>query len=136
MIERTQADRSKVPKNLAIWDWLFDPAVSPWSPFNNYPTAEHAAYEDAETKERLDWTQVRDASTYISTALAKEYGYKEGQTLSLFSRNTVWYPVMMFSAIRVGMSATLTHNSGPNTNRYPQQEAKSAALAQPTTSKK
>ena len=41
-------------------------------------------------------------STYLSTALVKRYGLKEGDTVSLFSPNTVWYPVAMFAALRVG----------------------------------
>lgn len=41
-------------------------------------------------------------STYISTALVKRYGLREGETIALFSQNTVWYPVAMFAGLRVG----------------------------------
>jgi acyl-CoA synthetase (AMP-forming)/AMP-acid ligase II len=34
--------------------------------------------------------------------LVKKYGLREGQTVSLFSQNTVWYPVAMFAGLRVG----------------------------------
>lgn len=61
-----------------------------------------AGYTDASTGERLSYAQVADASRHISTALVQQYGYNAGQTLALFSRNTIWYPVMMFAGIRVG----------------------------------
>jgi 4-coumarate--CoA ligase len=50
----------------------------------------------------VNWQQVKDHSTHISTALVKKYGLREGQTVALFSQNTVWYPVAMFAGLRVG----------------------------------
>lgn len=50
----------------------------------------------------MAWTDVRDSATYISTALSKKFGFGQGDTLSLFSRNTVWYPVTLFAAVRLG----------------------------------
>lgn len=91
-----------VPTDITIWDWLFDASLSPSSPLVKNKPSELAGYVDATTKERVNWQDVKEASTYISTALVKKYGFKEGQTLSLFSRNTIWYPVMMFAGIRVG----------------------------------
>jgi len=88
-----------VPTQITIWDWLFD---SPASPISRLPANELAGYQDAVTGERLNWQDVRDASKHISTALVKKFGYKPGQALALFSRNTIWYPVTMFAAIRVG----------------------------------
>jgi 4-coumarate--CoA ligase len=34
--------------------------------------------------------------------LVKKYGFKEGDTVSLFSPNTIWYPVAMHGVSRVG----------------------------------
>lgn len=55
------------------------------------------------TNERVNWKQVKEYSTYISTALVKKYGLKEGETVSLFSQNSIWYPVVMFGCLRAGM---------------------------------
>lgn len=41
-------------------------------------------------------------STHLSTALVKKYGLKQGQTVALFSPNTVWYPCAMFGTLRAG----------------------------------
>lgn len=32
----------------------------------------------------------------------KKYGLKEGETVALFSQNTIWYPVAMHATLRVG----------------------------------
>ncbi|KAF2747080.1 4-coumarate-CoA ligase 2 [Sporormia fimetaria CBS 119925] len=88
-----------LPTELTDWDWLFD---SSYSPLSRYPPNELAGFQNAITKERVNWAQVKEYSTYISTALVKKYGLKEGQTISLFSANTIWYPVAMFSGLRVG----------------------------------
>jgi len=59
-------------------------------------------YTNAITKERLNWRQVKEAATHLSTALSKVYGLKPGDTVALFSQNTIWYPVAMFGTLRVG----------------------------------
>jgi len=88
-----------VPTDLTDWDWLFDSA---YSPINKYPANKLAGFQNALTKERVDWADVKRYSTLISTALVKKYGLKEGETVALFSQNTVWYPVAMFAGLRVG----------------------------------
>jgi len=88
-----------LPTELTDWDWLFDSA---YSPINKYPPNELAGFQNAITKERVNWADVKKYSTYISTALVKNYGLKEGETVALFSQNTVWYPVAMFAGLRVG----------------------------------
>lgn len=50
----------------------------------------------------MNWADVKKYSTYISTALVKNYGLKEGDTVSLFSQNSIWYPVAMFAGLRAG----------------------------------
>jgi 4-coumarate--CoA ligase len=78
---------------------LFD---SSYSPINNYPPNELAGFQNAITKERVNWADVRKYSTYIATALVKMYGLKEDDTVSLFGQNTVWYPVAMFAGLSGG----------------------------------
>lgn len=91
-----------LPTNTTVWQWLFDDA-SPASPLRGNP-ADHAlaGYLDATTGERLSWRQVRDNATYISTALVRKYAFAPQDTLSLFSPNSIWYPVTLFAAVRVG----------------------------------
>lgn len=88
-----------MPTDITVWDWLFD---SPSSPLERYPDNELAGYIDAETKDRLNWAQVKEATTYISTALDRRFNFQPNDTITLFSGNTIWYPVAMFSAVRLG----------------------------------
>jgi 4-coumarate--CoA ligase len=91
--------RQIVPTHLTDWDWLFD---SDFSPLRRFSDNELCGYTNAVTKERVNWRQVAEYSTYICTALVKKYGLKEGQTVSLFSQNSIWYPVVMFGVLRAG----------------------------------
>lgn len=89
-----------LPRDLTIYQWLF---TSPaYSPLHNHPKDQQAGYQNALTKERLSWPQVHQASTHLSTALASIHGLKPGQTVALFSQNTIWYPVAMLAALRLG----------------------------------
>ncbi|KAI0476392.1 acetyl-CoA synthetase-like protein [Xylariaceae sp. FL0804] len=90
-----------VPDDITIWEWLFGDD-SPYSPLNKWPEEQLAGYTDGATKERLSWHEVKEAAVHISTALVERYGLRPGQTVSLFSRNTIWYPVTLFAAMRVG----------------------------------
>ncbi|KAK7951389.1 uncharacterized protein PG986_007117 [Apiospora aurea] len=91
----------QVPGDCTIWEWLFD-EQSAYSPLNRVPRSDWAGYTDAATKEHLSWKGVKDAATHISTALKSQYGFQPNDTISLFSRNTIWYPVTLFAAVRLG----------------------------------
>jgi 4-coumarate--CoA ligase len=93
-----------VPTDLTVWDWLFD---SSYSPLRNHPASALRGYTNAITKERVSYAQVKEYSTYLSTALVKKYGLQENQTVALFSPNTIWYPVAMLGVLRAGSSPTV-----------------------------
>lgn len=96
---KSQQPDIQVPWSLPIWTWLFD---SEFSPLNKFPAEDIKGYTNAITKEHLSYGDIKQHSTHLSTALKKNYGLKEGQTVSLFSPNTVWYPVAMFGTLRAG----------------------------------
>ncbi|KAA6410226.1 MAG: acetyl- synthetase [Lasallia pustulata] len=88
-----------IPTDLTIWDWLFD---SPYSPLRKHSGSSLRGYTNAMTTERVSYAQVERYSTYLSTALVKDYGLKEGDAVVLFSPNTIWYPVAMLGTLRAG----------------------------------
>ncbi|QVM08222.1 hypothetical protein D8B26_002916 [Coccidioides posadasii str. Silveira] len=90
-----------IPTDVTVWDWLFDP-YSPHCPLSKYPASEIAGYTNASTRERVSFAQVKEYTTFLSTALVRMFDFKEGDTVALFSQNTIWYPVAMLGAIRVG----------------------------------
>ena len=92
-----------MPTDLTIWDWLFD---SPFSPLSRgLPDSKLGGYENAITKERVNWNEVKECTTYISTALVKKYGLEHNQAVALFSQNSIWYPVAMLSTLRAGIGS-------------------------------
>ncbi|KAI7554183.1 acetyl-CoA synthetase-like protein [Hortaea werneckii] len=89
-----------IPKNLTTWQWAFEnPQTSPvqYSTRNDI-----GSYINAETKERLDFFEVKEKATHLCTALTSHYGLQPGETVSLFSTNSIWYPVAMWATVRAG----------------------------------
>lgn len=91
--------RSSVPENLTVWNWLFE---SEYAPLRGNDPSSLAGFTNATTKERIRYDQLKDYGTFISTALVKKFKFSAGETIALFSPNTVWYPVAMFATIRIG----------------------------------
>ncbi|OAP63860.1 hypothetical protein AYL99_03087 [Fonsecaea erecta] len=92
--------RIEIPEDITTWEWVFE--TKEFSPLYKTPRQPLAGYVNAITKERLDWAAVKTAATQLSTALVKEYAFQPGETVSLFSTNTIWYPVAMWAVIRAG----------------------------------
>ncbi|OQU93933.1 hypothetical protein CLAIMM_00368 isoform 2 [Cladophialophora immunda] len=92
--------RVEIPEDITTWEWVFE--TKEFSPLYKTPREPLAGYVNAVTKERLDWAAVKTAATQLSTAWVKEYGFQPGETISLFSTNTIWYPVAMWAVIRAG----------------------------------
>ena len=88
-----------MPWHLPVWTWLFD---SEYSPLRNFKPEDIKGFTNAATKEHLSYTDMKEHTTHLSTALVKKYGLQQGQTVALFSPNTVWYPCSMFGVLRAG----------------------------------
>ncbi|KIV94846.1 hypothetical protein PV10_02572 [Exophiala mesophila] len=89
----------EMPWHLPVWTWLFD---SEHSPLRTQKPDQIQGFTNAITKEHLSYSDLKDHSTHLSTVLVKKYGLKQGQTVALFSPNTVWYPCAMFGILRAG----------------------------------
>ncbi|EXJ71203.1 uncharacterized protein A1O5_06197 [Cladophialophora psammophila CBS 110553] len=100
MLFRSRYPDIEYPTDLTVWEWAFDDAR--YSPLFNFPPNEIAGFTNAATQERLDFLQVKEHATHLCTALVKRYGLQETDTVSLFSQNTIWYPVAMFAVLRAG----------------------------------
>ncbi|KAL4802548.1 hypothetical protein BDV18DRAFT_62600 [Aspergillus unguis] len=88
------------PTNLTVWEWAFEDATH--SPLFNNPPDKVAGFVDAASHQRVSFAQVKEHATHLSTALVKKYGFQKDDTVSIFSHNTIWYPVGMFAVLRAG----------------------------------
>ncbi|KAF7536563.1 hypothetical protein G7054_g4431 [Neopestalotiopsis clavispora] len=82
MLFRSKLPEIEYPSDLTIWEWAFeDPR---YSHLFKSPRDEIGAYSNA------------------VTALVREYGMQQQDTVSVISPSTVWYPVAMFAVLRAG----------------------------------
>lgn len=73
---------------------------------------ELGSFVNAITKEEIRYDALKDLTTYVSTSLVVNYGLKPGDTVALFSPNTIWYPVAMLATVRAGMSGFYNEITG------------------------
>jgi acyl-CoA synthetase (AMP-forming)/AMP-acid ligase II len=87
-----------VPTDLTTWQWAFEHPS--YSPIGNLSPG---AYIDAlNPSSRLSFPKVKELATNLSNTLVKTYGVLPGETVSLFASNSIYYPVAMWAALRVG----------------------------------
>lgn len=85
--------------HITTWQWLFEhPRDIREGPRRRLS----GAYQDASTGQRLEYSRVKALATHLSLALIKNYQFEPGDTVSLFSTNTIWYPVAMWAVLRAG----------------------------------
>jgi acyl-CoA synthetase (AMP-forming)/AMP-acid ligase II len=87
---------------LTTWQWAFEnPSTSPVA--NQSLAKTSGAYIDAsDPSSRLSFYEVKEVATHLSNALVKSYGLGPGDTVSLFAGNSIYYPVAIWAALRVG----------------------------------
>lgn len=88
-----------MPTDVTVWNWLFGDKNSVLS---QHPPSKIGGFYNCATHERISYLDVKTYTTYISTALVKNYGLAADDTVALFSPNTVWYAVAMHATTRVG----------------------------------
>jgi 4-coumarate--CoA ligase len=101
MLQR-QTNINIVPSNLTTWQWAFeDPRYSPVTTPISAKTC--GSYIDAlNPSSRLSFSSVKDIATDLSNVLIRSYGLEPSQTVSLFASNSIYYPVAIWAALRVG----------------------------------
>jgi 4-coumarate--CoA ligase len=96
--QQSLTNSPSVPTNQTTYTWLFS---SPSSPLKNHPHSTISGFTNALTKERLSYASIKSHTTHLSTALVKNFNLKKGDTVALFSQNTIWYPVALLAVSRV-----------------------------------
>ncbi|KAI5237595.1 acetyl-CoA synthetase-like protein [Aureobasidium subglaciale] len=89
-----------LPPKESIWSFFFESSHSPLS--QNPLPSPLSGYLDASTGRSLSYLDVKTKATALSTSLIKNQHFKPGDTVILFSQNSIWYPVAMFAILRAG----------------------------------
>lgn len=95
----TVINKVVVPKDEPIWSWLFDSRHSAVTGLNSIK-----GFRDPASGEFISYTDARTLSTYLSTSFARDFQVAAGDCISIFCNNSVWYPVALFAAFRLGLS--------------------------------
>jgi hypothetical protein len=92
----------QVPTDITTWQWAFEnPSTSQVA--NPSLAKTSGAYIDAlDPSSRLPFYEVKDLATNLSNTLVQSYGLTPGDTISLFAGNSIYYPVAIWAALRVG----------------------------------
>ncbi|RDW91859.1 acetyl-CoA synthetase-like protein [Coleophoma crateriformis] len=98
MIFKSKQPDIDLPRDITTWRWLFD---SPASPIGRDADSEIRGFTNVGTGERISYIDVKKYTTYLSTALARQFGFQKGETVALFAPNTIWYPVAMLGVNRI-----------------------------------
>ncbi|KIW32894.1 uncharacterized protein PV07_04407 [Cladophialophora immunda] len=94
--KRNVTDYQTVPTDTTIWDWLLEHSI------DRLTTRTTSGYTDVDTQNRVTYLQLKGYATHLSTALTTEYGIRAGDSVAIFSPNSIWYPVAIFGALRLG----------------------------------
>ncbi|KAI1324119.1 4-coumarate-CoA ligase [Xylariaceae sp. FL0255] len=91
----------QIPNSVTTWEWAFEnPETS--SVARTLPSGRFGGYTDTTTNQRLDFRAVKRLAEFLSTALVQECGLRPEHAVSLFSTNSIWYPIVMWATVRVG----------------------------------
>lgn len=92
----------EIPTDITTWQWAFEHPL--YSPVADSPRASNSgAYIDAlNSSSRLSFSEVKEVATYLSNVLVQSYGLAPSDTVSLFASNSIYYPVAIWAALRVG----------------------------------
>lgn len=96
-MSRTDISSIVSPKQ-TLWSWILE--SKPLSSDSNAP-----GFTDALTKEHISFKSLKDYATTLSSALVTNYNINENDTVVVFAKNSIWYPVATLAAARVGAVA-------------------------------
>ncbi|KAF4502465.1 phenylacetyl- ligase [Fusarium agapanthi] len=98
MIYQSQNPKISFSPKQTLWSWLLE--SKPLFSDRNAP-----GFTDAITKEHISFQSLKDYATTLSSALVTNYNLGQNDTVVVFAKNSIWYPVATLAAVRVGAVA-------------------------------
>ncbi|KAF5591071.1 phenylacetyl ligase [Fusarium pseudoanthophilum] len=95
--------------NPSIWQWIFedDELLLGQTPSADPALSQTRGFHDSATGEFLSFHDLKSIAIVVSTILYQEYEVRPGQTIAIIGQNSIWYPVAMLAASRLGAVVTL-----------------------------
>lgn len=99
---------------MSVWNWLFgsrnDTSRGGGESGSTLEPSNERGFRDADTGAYLSFRSLKSQAIWLSTALAQSRGLKAHQTVAIVSSNSIWHPVAMLSANRLGAIVTTLPN--------------------------
>lgn len=95
--------------NPSIWQWIFegDELLLGQSTSADQTLSQTRGFHDSATGEFLSYHDLKHIATTVSTILYQEYDVRPRQKIAIIGQNSIWYPVAMLAASRLGAVVTL-----------------------------
>ncbi|KAF5566247.1 phenylacetyl ligase [Fusarium napiforme] len=95
--------------NPSIWQWIFegDELLLGQSTSADPALSQTRGFHDSATGEFLSFHDLKSIAIVVSTILYQEYDVRPGQKIAIIGQNSIWYPVAMLAASRLGAVVTL-----------------------------
>ncbi|GKU10524.1 unnamed protein product, partial [Fusarium langsethiae] len=95
MIYQSENPKISFSPKQTLWSWLFDSKT--------FASGDGApGFTDAITKKHISYGLLRDYATLLSSVLVAQYGLKQNDTVIVYGKNSIWWPVATLATIRVG----------------------------------
>ncbi|KAJ4252318.1 hypothetical protein NW762_010915 [Fusarium torreyae] len=98
MIYQSENPKISFSPNQTLWSWLLE--SKRLASESNAP-----GFTDAITKKHMTYQTLKEYATTLSSVLVSQYGLGQNETVLVYGRNSIWYPVATLAAVRVGAIA-------------------------------
>ncbi len=87
------------PQDQTLWSWLFETCLP------KFGAEQLQGYTDVETTQHISYGQLKIYTEHLSTVLSRDFGVSEGDVLTIYNKNSTWYPIIALAAVRIGAVA-------------------------------
>ncbi|KAG5806501.1 hypothetical protein H9Q74_007366 [Fusarium xylarioides] len=98
MIYQSQNPKISFSLKQTLWSWLLESKALSFD-------SNAQGFTDAISQKHITFQSLKDHATTLSSALVTNYNLARNDTVIVFAKNSIWYPVATLAAVRVGAVA-------------------------------
>ncbi|KAJ4985452.1 4-coumarate- ligase [Stagonosporopsis vannaccii] len=99
MLFTSQQPDIELPKHQTLWSWLFESRTPTFNP------ATVQGFTDVSTLKHITFTDLAKYTETMSTIFYRAFGLRERDVVVVYSKNSIWYPLIALAAVRIGAIA-------------------------------
>ncbi|CAG7561829.1 unnamed protein product [Fusarium equiseti] len=98
MIHQSEYPEISFSPKQTLWSWVLESKT-----LSSEPNA--SGFTDVITKKHISYRTVKVYATSLSSVLVTKYGLQQNDTVIVYGKNSIWYPIATLATIRVGAVA-------------------------------